>query len=204
MDGPSQKAVTDTPPHLETVDESEGANLPGVSFYVNGCAGATEGGNEVMLTVHPGWLSVNACPDDCESAEHELLLTWREAEEVVKALRAAVVERSDQRFITDAHYAVSVDWAEASAEWHEGVILDWTAAFLNEDEQSRHDAGTIIPGAYHSVLILRGGLIDHASETSLLYDSFSTSALASAWWSRGILAEPGVREWVAPFGAQID
>lgn len=186
-----------SPPGPPATDE------PTVSVEVEGLMATTHDGSGVVLTVTPWWLYMNACGEDCDIAEHELAVTCADVAGILEALWQVTAARRKQELVTEGGETILVEWSTASGRDPAGMNLDWSRTFLGPDESSRHEAGEVIPGAYHAVLLMWGDPVDQGSEVGIFMAALGLCSRLSRAWADDQIAEVGVRDVITSVGCVL-
>lgn len=159
--------------------------VPEVSFTLDSCAGVGRGDEAPTISVQPGWVFIDACPDTCDNEEHELALDPITARLMASRVRDAVTTRLAQR-IPAGDGVITVEWFN-DPELETGALIDWTALYLPErvaPETADAECGWIF---------LEGDLADEDGQLIAFLNALDTAAAVADQWGDHTLTEAGAR-----------
>jgi len=165
----------DVPP----VDETDSSQLS-VTVTVRHCEDV--GGGDLLLTVQPGWVLLNACDDACGATVHEVALTVSEAEQFVDALTVSSSKHRDSR-VRLSQGEVSLTWVAPLDDQDDVLFIDWA----KWTAPPTRDSSALDSPPSHMTIAVSGEIAQPTSSLAALLAAVELGASMADSWENGRL-----------------
>ncbi|MSW82749.1 MAG: hypothetical protein F2840_16610 [Actinobacteria bacterium] len=172
-----------------------------IGVTVEGCGEVAVDDGDLLMVVQPGWVTLSVCGDGCGDFKHELVLSSKNAHEMLNAFRGAAMEQGPSRVLTSQGARVLIEQLPGEPDEEPAVMVDWTREFLSGGAQKSHAKGGDAPSATHKCIVVTGVIAARCSEVSIFENALATCADMSSLWQGGQIAKAEVRNALSAIGA---